>query len=742
MPPICRPVPDDPTTVADIHAVMVDGLARHRLADAGWRPDLPTARAPATVAARAVFRALGSPDPLISGSAIAHPDEVHELATRFERHHRRRARRTRGRPPGPARRARGRRTTTGRSASRSSTSSTRGGGARPRTSGTPRRWPSSWPASESRVGVLADVVGELALALAGSVEVAAELATTHEPSSLELGVEDAGRFLEQAPAELDRLGIDLIGPERLVRAGVSVRGRAAPSPPSDHPGAVRARGRRAVEDGRRRRRRADGAVRRPSWPGPSRRGPRCCTPAGAGCASTPPRCAGPGGAWRSTSATTSGSTPSRCCAWPVTARSRPIPRAAPAPAGRPTCWAGCPTSGWSRSTSRTGSAASCGPYQRRGLSWLRFLQRLGLGGCLADDMGLGKTATTLAHLMDRPGPHLVVCPLSVVHNWEAEAARFAPGDARRRAPRGRAGRRRRAPTATSATCWKGPSPSRSSPSGCWPSADLVITTYGLLPRDLEHLGAVAWSTVVADEAQLIKNPGTRAAKAFRVLRAGQKLALTGTPVENRLADLWAILDAVNPGMLGSRERFRHRFGKPIERDGDGDAAARLRRITQPFVLRRTKADRTLVPGPAGQDRAGRLGRPDARAGGAVPARRRPAARRRRRHDRHEAPRARARRADPAQADLQPPGPRARRRLAAGRSLGQAGALRRARRRAARRRRAGARVHAVPGDGRAAAPPRRRAAGPAGAVPPRRRVAGPAATRWWRTSRPASARRCC
>ena len=123
----------------------------------------------------------------------------------------------------------------------------------------------------------------------------------------------------------------------------------------------------------------------------------------------------------------------------------------------------------------------------------------------------------------------------------------------------------------------------------------MITTYGLLPRDIEHLGAVAWSTVVADEAQLIKNPGTRAAKAFRVLRAGQKLALTGTPVENRLADLWAILDAVNPGMLGSRERFRHRFGKPIERDGDGEAAARLRRITQPFVLRRTKADRTLVP---------------------------------------------------------------------------------------------------------------------------------------------------
>ena len=145
-------------------------------------------------------------------------------------------------------------------------------------------------------------------------------------------------------------------------------------------------------------------------------------------------------------------------------------------------------------------------------------------------------------------------------------------------------------------------------------ADLVVTTYGLLARDVEHLAAVEWSTVVADEAQMIKNPATHAAKALRALRAGQKLALTGTPVENRLADLWAILDAVNPGLLGSRERFRHRFAKPIERDGDGEAAARLRRMTQPFVLRRTKADRSLVPGPARQDRAGRLGRPHPRAG--------------------------------------------------------------------------------------------------------------------------------
>ena len=232
------------------------------------------------------------------------------------------------------------------------------------------------------------------------------------------------------------------------------------------------------------------------------------------------------------------------------------------------------------------------PYQRRGLAWLRFLDRLGLGGCLADDMGLGKTATTLAHLLDRPGPHLVDLPAVGRPQLGGRGRPLHAVAAGRRPPRRRAG----ADGASST------------------GADLVVTTYGLLARDVEHLAAVDWSTVVADEAQMIKNPATHAAKALRALRAGQKLALTGTPVENRLAELWAILDAVNPGMLGSRERFRQRFAKPIERDGDGEAAARLRRMTQPFVLRRTKADRSLVPGPARQDRAGRLGRPHPRAG--------------------------------------------------------------------------------------------------------------------------------
>ncbi|MGA1076294.1 MAG: DEAD/DEAH box helicase, partial [Ilumatobacteraceae bacterium] len=211
-------------------------------------------------------------------------------------------------------------------------------------------------------------------------------------------------------------------------------------------------------------------------------------------------------------------------------------------------------------------------YQRRGLAWLQFLARVGLGGCLADDMGLGKTATTLAHLVERPGPHLVVCPLSVVHNWEAECRRFTPS--------------------RSVVVHHG---TERMTDGIGPDADVVITTYGLLPRDVEVLSGIAWSTVVLDEAQVIKNPNTKSARAVRRLRAEQKLALTGTPVENRLSELWAILDAVNPGMLGSQQRFREQFALPIERHRDADAATRLRTLTQPVVLRRVKADRRLLP---------------------------------------------------------------------------------------------------------------------------------------------------
>ena len=215
-------------------------------------------------------------------------------------------------------------------------------------------------------------------------------------------------------------------------------------------------------------------------------------------------------------------------------------------------------------------------YQRRGLSWMGFLGRLGLGGCLADDMGLGKTATTLAHLVDLPGPHLVVCPLSVVHNWYAEAARFTP---KLQVSIHHGTERARGDSAADQLV----------------PADIVVTTYGLLARDIDTLADVRWTTVVLDEAQSIKNHLTRAAKAVRQLSAGQKIALTGTPVENHLGELWAILDAVNPGLYGSSAQFGDRYAKPIQRDGDVAATEALRTLTQPFILRRTKADKTLLP---------------------------------------------------------------------------------------------------------------------------------------------------
>ncbi|MCU1346469.1 MAG: putative helicase, family [Acidimicrobiia bacterium] len=223
------------------------------------------------------------------------------------------------------------------------------------------------------------------------------------------------------------------------------------------------------------------------------------------------------------------------------------------------------------------------PYQQRGLGWLAFLQRLGLGGCLADDMGLGKTAQVLALLAHERveavgpiGPTLVVCPLSVVRNWESEAARFTPH----------------------LTVLVHHGTQRHTDSELVNQAtasDLVVTTYATATRDVAVLSTVAWQRLVADEAQHVKNASTAAARALRRIPAQQKLALTGTPVENRLSELWAICDLVNPGLLGNAARFRERFAIPIERNRDADATARLRQLVQPFVLRRSKSDRALVP---------------------------------------------------------------------------------------------------------------------------------------------------
>ncbi len=223
------------------------------------------------------------------------------------------------------------------------------------------------------------------------------------------------------------------------------------------------------------------------------------------------------------------------------------------------------------------------PYQRRGLAWLSFLGSLGLGACLADDMGLGKTVQLLALLLAEradaaappPGPTLLVCPMSLVGNWQREAARFTPSlnvyvhhGADRLADEGL----RRAAT----------------------SADLVLTTFAIAARDVEGLSSISWWRIVVDEAQNVKNAGTRQARAVRAIPAPRRVAMTGTPVENRLSELWSIMEFLNPGLLGSESGFRSRFALPIERYGDQDAAGLLRRVTQPFLLRRVKTDRTII----------------------------------------------------------------------------------------------------------------------------------------------------
>ena len=214
------------------------------------------------------------------------------------------------------------------------------------------------------------------------------------------------------------------------------------------------------------------------------------------------------------------------------------------------------------------------PYQERGVGWLVFLGRLGLGACLADDMGLGKTAQLVATLLADPaeGPTLVVCPVSVLGNWQRELARFAPG-LRVHVHHGSA---------------------RHDDVDVIGERDVVLTTYSLLARDLDHLEPVRWARIAFDEAQQIKNPGAVQSRAARRLQAPRRVGLTGTPVENRLGELWSIMDVLNPGLLGSQRFFRERFALPIERGGDDEAAARLRRICTPFVLRRVKTDKSII----------------------------------------------------------------------------------------------------------------------------------------------------
>jgi hypothetical protein len=221
------------------------------------------------------------------------------------------------------------------------------------------------------------------------------------------------------------------------------------------------------------------------------------------------------------------------------------------------------------------------PYQERGLAWLSFLGKLGLGAVLADDMGLGKSPQTLALLAAErdaglpPGPTLLVCPMSLVGNWQREAARFTPGLS---VHVHHGADRLAGPELAAAVS----------------AADLVLTTYGVAVRDREVLAQVPWSRVVCDEAQNIKNASTRQAQAVRAIPAPARIALTGTPVENRLTDLWSIMAFACPGLLGPAEKFRQRFAIPIERNGDTDATDRLRQLTGPFILRRVKTDASVI----------------------------------------------------------------------------------------------------------------------------------------------------
>jgi hypothetical protein len=220
------------------------------------------------------------------------------------------------------------------------------------------------------------------------------------------------------------------------------------------------------------------------------------------------------------------------------------------------------------------------PYQLRGFSWLAFLKECGLGACLADDMGLGKTVQTLALVQKEwesngKRPTLLICPTSVVGNWEKEAARFTPG-----LPvlvHHGLGRARDAAFKKEAA-----------------RHALVISSYSLLHRDLEALRQVKWSGVILDEAQNIKNPETKQARAARTLPAGSRVVLTGTPVENHVGDLWSLMEFLNPGFLGTQAEFKRAFFVPIQAGHDPEAAARLRRLTGPFVLRRLKTDKAIL----------------------------------------------------------------------------------------------------------------------------------------------------
>jgi SNF2 family DNA or RNA helicase len=219
-------------------------------------------------------------------------------------------------------------------------------------------------------------------------------------------------------------------------------------------------------------------------------------------------------------------------------------------------------------------------YQEKGYSWLAFLKQWGLGACLADDMGLGKTVQALALLQsDREAgekrPVLLICPTTVINNWLKEATRFTP-EIKTLVHHGVVRQKSEAFIKSAA------------------KQGLVISSFGLLHRDLEFINQVNWAGVIVDEAQNIKNPQTMQSQAVRTLKAGYRIAMTGTPVENHVGDLWSIMDFLNPGLLGSAQNFKTRFHRQITLYHDKPTVEMLKKITSPFILRRLKTDKNII----------------------------------------------------------------------------------------------------------------------------------------------------
>ncbi len=720
-PPIAATAPD--VTAAAIVADLVDGVARWRLLAAGWSADLPRDRSAVTVAARSVFKSLTGHDRRLDLPRAVRREDVEGIGRRFHR--------------------------TGQRAAGRNVVERRVRLVVPEDpldpwavvlelvdEADPGRWCTAadvWEVTPLAVEVangadgvaaLGDEVAAFARDVAESVPVARELADQRQPSFVELEVDAAAEFLEQAPEALGRAGIGIIGPEALVRAAVGVRGAASPAPPSDRSGGfgrdtivqwsltVADDERTVISDAELARAELTGSTllhtgRR--WvridPAALRRARRRL---------------------EDYTTLTGDDAEHGLSAMDLLHLSADAAAAGDelgvgddvaASARDAAQWSGrllggLPDDALREEHEPPGFAGELRHYQRRGLGWMRFLARLGLGGCLADDMGLGKTATALAHLLDRPGPHLVVCPLSVVHNWQSRGGPVRAVVARHDPPRRPARRAHRRA--------RGGAGVRQRRAGDHHLRARRPRHRPARPRRLGHgdrrRGAVREEP--RHQGGAGHPPAARRTATRPHRHAGGEPAVRAV-VDPRLDEpRHARVAGTLPPPLLEADRARRRQ-RPRRRGGriaaGVDAAVRAAAHQgRPGARARS----------ARQDRAGRVGRSHPGAGGALPARGRPAARRRRRHDGDEATQPRAGVDHQAQADLQSPPQRHRRGRPHRRALRQAGPLRRTGRRAARRRRAGPGVHPVRHHGQPPRPSPRRPVRLDGAVPVRLRGADP------------------